>query len=47
MPINSTVVAKKAGNGYSYDWVPKETDAEYRGKPFPNALVQVGHGDLV
>ncbi|KAJ2915553.1 hypothetical protein MD484_g4880, partial [Candolleomyces efflorescens] len=42
MSVDPTVVAKKAGNGYSYNHVPKRSDAEYRGEPYPNALVQVG-----
>ncbi|KAJ2932776.1 hypothetical protein H1R20_g4321, partial [Candolleomyces eurysporus] len=42
MLINPTAVIKKAGNGYPCSWTPEESDAEYRGEPFPNALVQVG-----
>ncbi|RXW15007.1 hypothetical protein EST38_g10850 [Candolleomyces aberdarensis] len=42
MPTDHTVVAKEAGNGYPCSRTPEESDAEYRGAPFPNALVQVG-----
>ncbi|KAJ2933515.1 hypothetical protein H1R20_g3586, partial [Candolleomyces eurysporus] len=42
MSVDHTIVAKKAGNGYPCNWTPEESDAEYRGELFPNALVQVG-----
>ncbi|RXW11956.1 hypothetical protein EST38_g13899 [Candolleomyces aberdarensis] len=47
MPIDPTTVAKKAGNGYPCSWTPGDSDAEYRGEPFPNALVQVGSDGAV
>ncbi|KAJ2920638.1 hypothetical protein H1R20_g16458, partial [Candolleomyces eurysporus] len=47
MPVDSTTVAKKAGNGYPCNWIPEKSDTEYQGEPFPNALVQVGKNYLV
>ncbi|KAJ2933516.1 hypothetical protein H1R20_g3587, partial [Candolleomyces eurysporus] len=40
MPIDPTTVAKKAGNGYPCSWTPGTQNAEYRGEPFPNALIE-------
>ncbi|RXW16608.1 hypothetical protein EST38_g9247 [Candolleomyces aberdarensis] len=47
MPVDSTPVTKKAGNGYPCNWMPEKSDTGYRGEPFPNALVQVGKKSLV
>ncbi|KAJ2911781.1 hypothetical protein MD484_g8633, partial [Candolleomyces efflorescens] len=48
MPIDPTLVAKKAGNGYRCTWTPTARDPdEYRGEPYANALVDVGYDGAV
>ncbi|RXW20311.1 hypothetical protein EST38_g5535 [Candolleomyces aberdarensis] len=42
MPVAPTKVVAKPGHGYRLNWAPDTRDAEYRGEPFPNALVQSG-----
>ncbi|RXW19960.1 hypothetical protein EST38_g5893 [Candolleomyces aberdarensis] len=40
MPIDPTKVIEKPGHGNPFNWTPEKGDAEYRGEPFQNALVQ-------
>ncbi|KAJ2927367.1 hypothetical protein H1R20_g9729, partial [Candolleomyces eurysporus] len=43
MPVAPTTVVAKPGHGNRLNWAPYPRDAEYRGEPFPNALVQSGY----
>ncbi|KAJ2933512.1 hypothetical protein H1R20_g3583, partial [Candolleomyces eurysporus] len=42
MPVDPSKVVEKPGHGYPFNRVPEEMDADYRGEPFPSALVQSG-----
>ncbi|KAJ2933492.1 hypothetical protein H1R20_g3577, partial [Candolleomyces eurysporus] len=43
MPVDPTKVVEKPGHGNPFNWTPERGDVDYRGEPFPNALVQSGY----